>query len=119
MIDAEGRATAIGKLFAGFDRDPSPEQVAIYIEATARLELGHLRAGVDLLLRTRRREDGFPYPADVAAAARERRERERAQIDGVDLEKRREIEAHGRRTGRLLALGPVVRAIKLPKAEGE
>lgn len=120
MIDVEERATAIGKLFAGLGVEPSPEQLAIFVEATQRQQLGHLRQAVDHILRTKGDEQGFPRPGEVNAVARRYRERE----ESIALADSRRLalaagDSREERMGRIVSLAEAVRRLRLPRAEGE
>lgn len=64
------RVTAILRLFLALEREPAPGVVADYVEATEDVPLIVLQQAVMQIIKTRKREDGFPYPADVDQSAR-------------------------------------------------
>ena len=120
MNDVEERAMAVGKLFVGLGVEPSAEQVAIFVEATQRQSLAHLRAAVDHILRTKGEEQGFPRPGEVNAVARRMRERE----ESIALQAGRQRalpsgDTREERMGRVVSLAAAVRALRLPRAGGE
>lgn len=116
------RACAIGKLFAGCLVEPSPEQIAIYVEATRRRTLAHLRRAVDHILATRTDEQLFPKPGELNACGRRYVEAERAELEAG---RRRQhaldviAESRDQRLGRMQSIAEHLRTLRpLGKIEG-
>jgi hypothetical protein len=76
--ELEARAMALGKLWLGWGAEATAEQIAVYIEATQRHRLDHLRAAVDHVLRTRHADQGFPKPGDINSVCHRYRAQQKA-----------------------------------------